>query len=53
MKESDKKRFEKELGQKKDSPINNFELRSLGSQAKQRSEQTVAEMSTKYESLDK
>jgi hypothetical protein len=48
MKESEIKKYEKELGQKKDSPINKFELRSLGSQAKQRSEQTVEENSTKY-----
>jgi hypothetical protein len=48
MKDTEVKKYEKELGQKKDSPINNFELRSLGSQATERSEQAVEENSTKY-----
>jgi len=47
MTDSSIKTFEKQLGQKKDSPIAKFELRSLGSQATQRAEQTVADNSSK------
>lgn len=47
MTDPSNKKSKSQLGKKEDSPINKFELRSLGSQAAQRSAQTVAENSSK------